>query len=738
MSENKLLKFQQEENKKKSESVDLLPDMDLLDLTDLSFLMNYSLDSELENQAQKTTNAQNSWIGSGPVVATKSLLENEEDSFDSFNEAMEDEFLGLITNDDDTAKSYKREQENQFSIDTSSLFDEDQAKQALSIKNEDSEQIEITRSIDDQNYQSTIASKRFSGIGSQEKIQIGLDIGEQNIKYVVVKKSGKRNIVLAFGLQANTLDKSASENEVVDQIVDRMKLFSDFPKARIAWNVYGPKVGMKQISLPSMKKQMLADALTWSAKKDMNLEEENAIIDFIDLNEKDKKATKHQLLAVGCAENVVISRASAFLARKITPFKVTPLPVSLWKLYKDSVEFDSNQCVALIDIGAKTTTIAFINNGGLEFFREIQTGGKDITEALMSTIFYHGQPHQLDAAKAEELKRRYGFPQNDLEDVTEDNVPVKEFSVLIRPILERLGNEIRRSIDYYKEHFSAPNLDSVFLLGGSSNLINFPTFISEFVEGEINTLTPSAEMADKFSELDSSVFRDRFPELALPYSLAIDNDKSLNLLPPFIKKLQKLFLIKKASIYGVTFGFILLGLFSGFSQLNSKNYQSEYEMLQTQFKRLEPLKREHDALRIEQGNLLNKKNIYSEELILENSLPIIMQAVSNLVPRGTALRSMVLGESGSNIQINNSKKNRASKKSKNRNSQKSDITENMSKVLLLSGVTLNPGPDAGINIADYMLHLSKTGLFESVKLESQNYNQEEDELIFEIEAIIGK
>jgi len=738
MSENKLLKFRQEENKKEVEPVDLLPDLDVLDLTDLSFLMNYSLDSELEGQDKQATKAQNSWVGSSPVVTTKSLLEDEEDSSETISKTMEDEFLGLISKDDDTAKTDNREKKNRFSIDISSLFDEDQAEQKVSIENEDSEQDDITRSISNQNYQSTIARKRFSGIGSQEKIQIGLDIGEQNIKYVVVEKSGKQNVVLAFGINANTLDKNASENEVIEQIVNQIKPFSDFPKARIAWNVYGPRVGMKQISLPNMKKQMLADALTWSAKKDMNLEDENAIIDFIDLNERDRKKDKHQLLAVGCAEDVVISRASAFLTRKITPFKVTPLPVSLWKLYINSVEFDSEQCVALIDIGAKTTTIAFMKNGVLEFFREIQTGGKDITEALMSTIFYHGEPHQLSAVKAEELKRTFGFPQNDLDDVTEDNVPVKEFAVLIRPILERLGNEVRRSIDYYKEHFSAPNLDRTFFLGGSSNLKNFSTFISEFVEGEITTLTPSAEMADKFTELDTRIFRERFHELALPYSLAIDNDSSLNLLPPFIKKLQKLFLIKKASIYGITFGFILLGLFSVFSQLNSKNYQSEYDMLQTQFKILEPLKREHDALRIEQGNLLNKKNIYSEELILKNSLPTIMQAVSNLVPKGTALRSMVLEESGSNNQTQNSKKNRASKRSENSKSQKSDSADNMGKVLLLSGVTLNPGPDAGINIADYMLNLSKTGLFESVKLENQNYNQEEDELSFKIEAIIGK
>jgi len=291
MSENKLLKFRQEKNKNEVESVDTLPDLDLFDLSDLSFLMNYSLDSELKGQDRNTINARSSWVESGPVdetksllknkedsseifskamedevqrlinselerqdkkaintqnswegspvVVTKSLLKNEEDSPETFSKAMENEFLGLISNGEDTDKTDNGKQENQFSIDTSSLFGEDQAKQGMLIENEDSEQVDITRSIGDQNYQSTIARKRFSGIGSQEKIQIGLEIGEQNFKYVVVEKSGKRNVVLAFGIHANTLNKNASENDIVDKLVDEVKLISNFPKARIAWNVYG-------------------------------------------------------------------------------------------------------------------------------------------------------------------------------------------------------------------------------------------------------------------------------------------------------------------------------------------------------------------------------------------------------------------------------------------------------------------------------------------------------------------
>ena len=152
MSENRLLKFQQKENKKETESVDLLPDMDLLDLTDLSFLMNYSLD-EPEDKDNKAINAQNSWVGSSIVAATKSLSEDEEDSSETFSKALKDEFLGLVSNDDDIAKTDNQKQKYQFSTETGILSNENRAKQEMSNEDEDLEQIDITRNIDDQNYQ---------------------------------------------------------------------------------------------------------------------------------------------------------------------------------------------------------------------------------------------------------------------------------------------------------------------------------------------------------------------------------------------------------------------------------------------------------------------------------------------------------------------------------------------------------------------------------------------------------
>lgn len=737
MSENKLLKHRHDQSKEDSVSTDGLPDTEIFDHVDISFLMNYSLDSDLKGlNDQKDLISHDSWVGSSPVALKGSLFEDEAGDSSSLKDALADEFMDLVGKEDAGQETESLVTENPFATENNQPFAVQEAS-SVQANEEDKSPFDPSLEKNVQDYQTSLPNKKLFSFCSHDKIQIGLDVGRQTIKYVVTGKSKKKKTIHAFGILENTFKKDHSEQDIVNYVLEGLKLKSSFPKARVSWNVYGPKVGLKRISLPHMKKQMLEDAVTWSAKKDMNLENEKAVIDYIELkNNSDEEDKHHHLLTVGCAEEFVDPRTSAFLNKKTTPFKVTPLPVTLWKLYQNSPEFDDQKNVALINIGAKTTIIAFINHGILEFFREIPTGGKDVTEALMGTIFYHGEPHQLEEPQAEELKLKYGFPHDDLEDITDENVPVKEFAVLIRPILERLGNEIRRSIDYYKEHFSKANIDHVYFLGGSAKLKNFTSFISDFIEEKIVTLNPPVEIEGKLSELDKQVFQERFLELAVPYSLAIDDDGSLNLVPAFVKKIQKLATVKKLSIYGVLFGFTFLALFSGYSHINSQRYQSEYRMLETQYKRLEPLKQKFDALKLEQGNLLNKKNIYSEELILDNPLPILMKAVSNLLPKGSALRAMELVENDFAAEVTSKpKKNKGNKNSKR---TESNNPVDQKKAVLLSGVTLNPGPDAGISIANYMLSLSKTGLFESVKLNNQNYNEEEDELLFEIEAIVNQ
>ena len=717
--------------------LDHLPDLDILDHTDISFLMDYSLDGEeaVIHPEEPQFRLRDSEDNEARTEVDPGISsENLRTPIFSEDSELHDEFLGLFSKDELVKDTPSESKKSHYAFDEKQIFgdvfetSEDSAvdEEAASIGLEEPP-IGIR-----QDYCSSFRRKRFLNFAFREGLRVGLDIGSHAIKYVVVQKSGKRTKLLAYGIKANSIRENSTEEEIVKYILNDLKFKVQFPGAHISWNIQGQNVGLKRVSLPQMKKKMLDEAILWTAKKDFGFEDAPAIIDYIDLT-KDRASggNQNELLVIGCAEEMVVQKAVTFFSEKFIPSKATPHANAMWKLYENSEDFDSKECSALIDLGAKNTTIAFFNQGVLEFSREIPTGGKDITDALTGTIFYDGKPYQLNRGQAEKLKLTYGFPDEQLEDISEIGVPVKEYSVLIRPIFERLGNEIRRSIDYYKENFSPQNLDHVTLLGGTSKLNNLIPYIRQFLDCDIKSLSPPSNLTHNLSKGDWSIFVDRFAELAIPFCLAADHDPELNLLPAFFKRLKKLKVLQRMSVYGVIAGFLFLAAFSAYSYYLSSNYRNQYNMMEFQYRQLEPLKKRYDQLKRQEALFSNRKNTYEKELILDNPLPDIMKSVSNLLPWGMSLRSLAL-EPGSMA----AEPSKPGGRKKNRKQQKApqNAEEELGKILLLSGIARSPRPEAGIRIADFMLSLNKSNLFESVKVTEQFFNEEDDELVFEIQV----
>ena len=559
--------------------------------------------------------------------------------------------------------------------------------------------------------------------------QIGLDVGTHSIKYVVVQKRRASGKVVAFGIVQNPFGSDATAEKLVGYLTNELGLKQKFTGARISWAVSGPEIGVRRKTMPSLKKKMLQEAIFWAAKKEFGFEDTPAVIDYQVLGNIEKKGTPQiDLLVLGAREEVVMPLAQRLLKEKFVPYRIRPLPVALWYLFSKSMAFKKEGCHAVIDIGHSKTTLAFIHDGKLEFSREIPTGGRDITDALMGTIFYQGEPYQFTRQEAEWLKLNYGFPDDSVEDKTEKGVPVSEYSVLIRPILERLGNEIQRSIDYYRENFGVKTVEMVFLTGGTARLKNLIPFLKDFVESDLELLPPPAELDQKLSFEDAERFSERYLELSVAYALAAHSNSSLNLLPPSFTMLEKLRFARHIGIYLVLLGLVGVGLLSGRVWLQSSSLQSEYRIVQLNFRKMQPLKQRFDRLRLQQNQLVRKKLAYGKELVLDNPLPPVLKVVANLFPRGMALTRLEIVRKRSRAGVKagaGKKKPAAVKKTKEPASV---------RAVQLAGICNHPRPDAGIQIANYMLNLRKTGLFKSVVLKKQEYNDKEDQLLFNIQA----
>ena len=182
-------------------------------------------------------------------------------------------------------------------------------------------------------------------------------------------------------------------------------------------------------------------------------------------------------------EEVVKIAGMASLAIDLEPF-------ALERAAKIAVSGDvSKQTVALINLGASSSSINIFKEGILRHNRTITTAGNTFTKSI-------GQSLNLSFEEAEKIKKEKGVIR-----VEKDATPVapttmRIFNVII-PVLNELVTEIHRSFDYYRSRYKGESVDMVVLSGGTAKFKNIDSFIQ-------NELGIPCEIANPLRSIDVS------------------------------------------------------------------------------------------------------------------------------------------------------------------------------------------------------------------------------------------
>lgn len=154
-------------------------------------------------------------------------------------------------------------------------------------------------------------------------------------------------------------------------------------------------------------------------------------------------------------------------AAKLRPGVIDVAPMALYNAFRFNYANETG-CSLLIDIGARTTNLIFIE-GQRVFSRSIPMGGSTISSAVAKEFVE-------DFAVAEELKKQKGFVGLGGAYEEPSDPKVAKISKLIRNTMTRLHAEIARSISFYRTNQGGSQPVRVFLAGGT---VSFP-YMREF------------------------------------------------------------------------------------------------------------------------------------------------------------------------------------------------------------------------------------------------------------------
>lgn len=309
---------------------------------------------------------------------------------------------------------------------------------------------------------------------------LGLDLGSYAIKAIVGNPKKNGLDVLHAVEMANPIGAILPDTpQRRDVLVKALKEFFEQNKLNrnnVHVGLAESLVSTKVVRMPLLSDAELASAIQWQVEQHIPIPLDQMQYEYTVLQRSDSKATEPemQVLIIGVKKQVVESLADIFFDAEINVVSMETDTLAQLRLVEGLVKPEEN--IALLHLGAASSTLAFVAGGTFQFVHVVPVAGALFTRAIERGV-------GLDAQRAEEYKRTYGLTANQLEG---------RVRAALSPIVDSLVAEIQKALRFFGGQQATP-VSRIFVTGGSLYLPDLLPYISqavnvEFVPLEMNRL----------------------------------------------------------------------------------------------------------------------------------------------------------------------------------------------------------------------------------------------------------
>ena len=314
-----------------------------------------------------------------------------------------------------------------------------------------------------------------------------IGLGSQTVRLAEFALDEKGGLVL-YGYRTSELHADpAMDATRVAQTGLILREFSSALKASgaaVNYCIPSQSVFTRFVKLPSVGEEQVEQIVAFEAQQNVPFPIDEVVWDYQLVPSPDS----------GKLEVVLVAIRSDFLEEVNTAveeaeFKtevVDVAPMALYNAFRYNYS-DITGCSLLIDIGARTTNLVFVENKKV-FTRSIPIGGNTITAAIVKDF---NEPF----AAAEERKKRQGFVSLGGTYAEPQDPEIARVSKLVRNTMTRLHAEITRSISFYRTQQGGSQPQRVFLCGGAVAMPYMREFFSEKLGLPIEFLNPLRNVA---------------------------------------------------------------------------------------------------------------------------------------------------------------------------------------------------------------------------------------------------
>ncbi len=331
------------------------------------------------------------------------------------------------------------------------------------------------------------------GLGSN--LRVGIDLGSHSIKVAVVEKVGPRFRLVKWKCMemytgGDKYDPEGPKKSVaVPCLMKAMMELGLQPRKvkHLASCIGGQQVAAKEISSILQTEVEMASSLLLEARKHIPLDGSETIVDYQILGDDVKESDKVRVLLVATTRKAFETHQDYLREIELKPGVIDIEPLAVLNSYIIHSQLPDDGVIVFLHIGAKRTILSVFGRRDMFFTRDLPVGGYHFTEELM-------RKYGLEYEEAEQVKKTQGMNPK-LEPKVAEGAGL---GLAERTTMEKLGDEINRSLRYYVKETGQSVFTHFVLTGGSAMLIGLDTYLS-------NKFNLPIELYNPFNQLDSRV-----------------------------------------------------------------------------------------------------------------------------------------------------------------------------------------------------------------------------------------
>jgi type IV pilus assembly protein PilM len=338
---------------------------------------------------------------------------------------------------------------------------------------------------------------------------LGVDISSTSIKLLELARSGNRYRVESYSVEPlppnSVIEKTITDPQLVGEAIGRAVKKSGTRTRFAACAVAGSAVITKIISMPAnLSDEEMEGQIQIEADQYIPYALDEISLDFHVLGPSPTDPGKVDVLLAASRSDNVDVRVAALevggLQAKVVDVEVFALENAMALLSGQNTAIAQARLVAVMDVGATTSTLSVLENSKIIYTREQIFGGRQLTDEIQ-------RRYGLSYEEAGLAKRQGGLPDNYEPEV-------------LRPFMESMAQEIHRALQFFYSANQSGAVEHVVIAGGCASIAGIDVLVQNRIETTTSIANPFSQMTAAPRVRSQALMNDA-PALVIAAGLAL-------------------------------------------------------------------------------------------------------------------------------------------------------------------------------------------------------------------------